>query len=1001
MDQIQPYHPPMDKQKVCWFPFKKTYERRRVGPGFDDPPNVYILDDKEGDGTDLVEVSLYPVTEFTRIEEARPQHPKAAEPIFDAPSTEPAGLLRAPSDMDHTDFNSIISEDEDDEDAIVFADLEDLKMASIEPNCLTRQFWVDEIQEGGSLACTEDFLGGGRSFSRAGQSYSSFGSQATTTLGNSTIETDSRISDDFSFSRVTTPVATGARIEVEYDFTKRNFSFSSKDTREMDPIERGTCGAIRSRSKPTLLVAKKSSSMPNSRNSQAKMKSIPEEDQASRTDASSVSNSFHSMATEKVALHAKSYTASSPKTPVSGTTELPPSMPAMKVVSPSPLGPVAHRLLCGAIPIRQPVLPEPQTTKPEKGFEEEKKTDEPSVTDIPAEPVEPPVPAKEESLYERVIWLKNSSFEKLRIPDYTKSLYPKACLQPASVPKFDESSHEPHFFVEVAATAGQLKGIRDLDEIKKVEEAVSMLNTPKEMDAARTSSLADEDSAFMDGVGCGVGKFSRLKAAKRQVPLPVELRSAAAARVKSHKSAPVSPSRGKNLSTAPPSPSRKKGMSAIASRELVTIPITPERTMSRRNGRSSGISRPRSAEDELALQGPVPSLGIYEYDDETFDSEFLADEGVAGKVPVATARKQSMSRKNSNRIQGSMEWPDESPMKVSRRVPSLEIPTTISAQKVRSADGKSPRVPSTVERNRSKEATHPYRKPNRTRDLDHTTELGQDTPEEFPTGLELARFPSLSSEDWRNTKAEKIKVTSMSSTVGDQTNDSAWIPRDERDFGRHPSRNSHEFEANFESMGEGGEFEHDDWAKTLDMDRAPSLAESFHNAVPFVPDTSDVEENFERRNASDTPGEVAVRQSRSGRNNWIDYDDESEINSEVFRQLAMEEADDDSIFNGLVERSPSGHKEGGRERDGPPLRFDKDPFVTEQVPGYDDASQESGSTENSLEQSKYTAYTSKYSKYSRGDFSKFSKRSIVTKDDITNYSDAPSITQEPFNCMDR
>lgn len=57
-----------------------------------------------------------------------------------------------------------------------------------------------------------------------------------------------------------------------------------------------------------------------------------------------------------------------------------------------------------------------------------------------------------------------------------------------------DDPRQPHFFVEVEATRKQLRDIKDLDIVKAQEER--FLLRPVEM--ARQSSLADDDSAFMD-----------------------------------------------------------------------------------------------------------------------------------------------------------------------------------------------------------------------------------------------------------------------------------------------------------------------------------------------------------------------------------------------------------------------------------------------------------------------------------------------------------------------
>ena len=995
MEQLQTCDRVTDKEKVCWFPFKNAYTRRRIKPGFCDPPNAFIMDSKNGDGMDPVEVSLY------EIKETDQQPPRVGE-IYDW-HPDPLELRKAPSDMDTTEINSIVSEEDD----IIIGDVES-QLASINPNCLSKEFWVDEMVDGGSLACTDDFFSSRRLFKRTDRSSSSHGSQTLTI--SSTFGADSRLSDDLSFARVPTPVAK-ARIEVEYNFSKRDLSFTSEKV--MDPIERGTCGAIRGRSKPHPLTAKAKSSAGSEASSVSNSFSPPEH--ILRRDVSNASSSTALIAVKKVPIHSESQS-----TPACAK-EISPAKLALKPVDPPLMEPISRRLLCGAMATQSCQLA--KTRDRDETIEEEKKTEDPPASAAPVGPDQDLVPPRTQSLSGPTSWLRNSSFDPLQMQQYTKSLYPKACpmaLRPEGAHFANRAdTSEPHFFVEVEATERQLREIRDLEELNELNQdenpisPISFLKELKKVDVTRTASLVDEDSAFMQN-DCAVDMFKkfspkRLSAARKEDPIPTKMQYDTIELEERISSATTLP-RGKTSIASRESPPGSKVKSGSSG--------TDRKMPSRRVGHSSLLTSstefgPRQKDTRSALEGPVPSLKTNDYDPQE-------------SPRVAWRAKDPMPFKTNNRVQvvqsgaadtsKDMEWLDQSPIKRTTRPPSTRALDQDASQRVRSAEGKPSKKRNQID---------PTRK---FKDTDLTAEVGQGESDDFSHDFELARFPSLSSEDWRKTELEQIQVTRLSSRIGSRENESTWIPRDrDYDFSRRSSHNGHEFGQHFDPnsellrldnhMGAGG-------ANSHDFGKAPSLAESFHHAVPFVPDTSNTDDNYEHRNVSDSAGEVGVssrshsssrgrgwngdespRSPRSTtanngvRSSWSneDYDDESELNTEAFRRLAMEEGDDDSIFNGLVERSPTGYQKNGRERDGPPLHFEMKPRRITSTPAVEDASHGSISLENSLEQSNYTSYTT-------GAFSihsKYSRRSVLSRDEMTSYTDAHSVVNEPFNCMDK
>jgi hypothetical protein len=177
------------------------------------------------------------------------------------------------------------------------------------------------------------------------------------------------------------------------------------------------------------------------------------------------------------------------------------------------------------------------------------------------------------------------------------------------------------------------------------------------------------------------------------------------------------------------------------------------------------------------------------------------------------------------------------------------------------------------------------------------------------------------------------------------------------------------------------------------------LRRSFDEAVPYAvvfDDSSDadsvdyVDHREMRRRAprSNVVVEKPIKTTSKGPAKiWID-DDESELNTEAFQKLSMD-SDDDSIFNGLVDRSPTSPAEKGPPR------------VIEPRKGSEEIEEDSFSSGNSIEKSRRPTRNASYPTQSSGRFRRVSTGvSVVSRDEITAYTAAQSVLEEPFNCMD-
>lgn len=971
MEEIVAYDLEPDKNKACWFPFKKAYERRRIQPEHEEKQRVYVFEGQDDMFSKAFELSLShnDGTRAPQIEATQfvPQHEHAV-----------VDLTQLPSEMDDTETNSTFT----DEDELLFGEREIARLADINANCMTKQFWVDEIVDAGSLSCADDIVSAGRSFTRLGRSFSTFRSQNTS---DDVSRNRSEHSEDFSLARIPTPM-TPARIEIEYDFSKKNNSI--KSTTDEISLQRGMCGAMKVREKLN-------------------------GDAATHTAMSSISNSTYSMTTKKDPLH--SQCSDSNKSPnlgsvtdswKSGMTRkaaLPTSSSrsienhnfgtingsTIEVVHPPAMEPIRNRMICGTMKTSRRRKEEKLSLNDERNIVTEKSRQE-SMNAVPIQRHEPTVPSIRSTKVSpsNSQWIGSSSLDSLWASNPAKNLYPKGCVVP-NLPWVEtstiEDSSEPHFFVEVEASARQLKTVKDLDEIK-AEEAAFPANAPRVVEAARTASLVDDDSAFMEPERL-VDVLKRF--APKRSAAPKSLNHEAKLDKPKIATAFTPPRRTKNtpVSDSPPSKKYSSQTNATLHRNLstkkdVSNAIAP---FHRVNSQFSNAPRqelnPRSKSDENEASSTWP---LERTRSRTFHVDVKNTSRSTEMVgePAANTAKVWFSD-----ISHSYDAP---------RNQSYGSSTTMTADRHHH---------SIVTRERSTESNHP----DLTATINLTAEIDKDENGDFTHEFELARFPSFSTEDWKTASFEQLQPH-RSNELNTVTDYPPTWSQGSRDHAIEPIFDADAQPSNLGSSRRTNVGQSSDKLQKASeyVEYAPSLDETLDHAVPFVAESHDEEESAGldeidhrgmRRTRSRTKetSEVCNKPDRGPAKIWID-DDESELNTEAFQRLSMD-TDDDSIFSGLVERTPSEYSSNSRDREGPPQHIET---VTEPVKIVEEDSAYSG---NSIAHSETTSHTaadrSKRTKYSRADFSRASTGlSVLSRDEITAYTAAQSVFNEPFNCMD-
>ncbi len=239
----------VSRTKACWFPFKKAYERSFIQSEFEDKAKVYVLEGNDDPFSKSFELSLGN-TLNNRSQSIQSMHSAANS------SHTTGDLPFNRSELYDTETNSTITEEDD----MLSGEHAIPQLAEMHPNCMTKEFWVEDLLDRRSLACTDEFISAGRSVTRLGRSFSTFGSQTTRqgVTGNK-----SEHADELSFSRAETPM-TPPRIEIEYDFSRE----IPPSEPEIHPrsIKRVMCGAIKAkdRTRPHRATLTAMSSVSNS-----------------------------------------------------------------------------------------------------------------------------------------------------------------------------------------------------------------------------------------------------------------------------------------------------------------------------------------------------------------------------------------------------------------------------------------------------------------------------------------------------------------------------------------------------------------------------------------------------------------------------------------------------------------------------------------------------------------------------------------------------------------
>lgn len=175
-------------------------------------------------------------------------------------------------------------------------------LATINPNCLAKEFWVDEVVEAGSLACVEEYLPAGR------MDRSSRGRSASTKSNASSYA----ISEDMESLGRNSVRESKSQTESEYGLREQRRSFP-----QVIPVDPGLCG-----------VTKK------------KMSRGPM-DTRTRGDASSISNDLSTIGSgNDVSVQRNG--SSGPRKMINFVN---------MSVEPPKLDPVLQRVLCGALPV--------------------------------------------------------------------------------------------------------------------------------------------------------------------------------------------------------------------------------------------------------------------------------------------------------------------------------------------------------------------------------------------------------------------------------------------------------------------------------------------------------------------------------------------------------------------------------------------------------------------------------------------------------------------------
>jgi hypothetical protein len=945
-----------DKQKEsCWFPFKEAYTRRRIeSEEYEDPPNVYYLKQKKG--TDL-EVAVY------EYDETSSQQAGVHELVL--------GGYPMPSSDDGCSFIA--------EDHVPLPPPEGL--ATINPNCVSRDFCVDEVVEGGALSCLEEAIPSGQ------------------LLGGSSRQLKQQLAlkEKEEYEHPTSP---RPHIEVEYDLARYSSYANSlielePHSREKPVMRRPMCGAMPGRMKQG-----------RNRSFQKQYQDEKKEDEFSMGTLSLDMTSLGS------------------ETEVTESTIL--QFPS-----------AGHAFSAAASCVRTTGNPfrSKNCTPPNlcENYREEKEK----------ELLTPPFYVEVEATPNQLNGVRDlHDFDKSKLPgrdDEPQLLTDAAaniCLARTASLVDDDST----FMEEASAAPSQRVGTDLFEEYRKRWPAE--VGVPPKKPVTVTPPREGPRKT---------GIFARSRSRTRSTP---------AESVRSAKSRA-----GESTSETPTREGPKKsGLLALSRSRTRSKPAERVRSAESRTGESAqSISRGRSIKGDQSMDARSgdPRYGTKRFNseievadttpstnDEMVIRQVPSTEDLAHNMPSVSV-KRSMSTKISRRLRSfgrstqrtsdlsnviideehtlsqeeellrqkelfrqkellrqeerlrqEEEFLREEEELLKKEMDPVDLPeetrrshsfNRVAISEITTATEDD--MPSVAEKRRARS-----RSLGRVAISELTTETGQRYNRDHSTASTVFdqedRQASRQSQDWHQLDVEHLDIKRVVSWKTGQTtkdNASAWAPSDFENSGTHSSIQPPPLPSKSGS-------EH--WSRKP-VERAPSLDDTFREAVAFGPDTSDFHAEFDNFDALNIPNDIDMRRARSEKSateskrteedsDWDD--DDSDLNTEAFDKFeGDDDDDDDSIFSDLksIDESQSADEE--------PIDA-----VVEKVAKADEASK--AGTACSPDYSKYSrGNVSKISKYSRGDLSKYSRgdTSTYSRGELARYSDAHSVVGEPFACMDK
>ena len=1022
MDDRPNHHHP-EKPMSCWFPFKEAYARRRIKPA-----------SKEFDQ----EVNLFEYDETSSQQ-------GATELVLEG---HPMPSLLAPNNK--SDESSDVRDEEKKDEKTMG---EDDIYGNINANCLSSEFWTDEIVEANAWTCLEENLKVAR---RA---------RSSNELRRPTPPIDDACSTKFGYS----PKQPRAWMCLE-----ENLTVAPRTVRELrlptPPTEDASTNPNVPNPRIEVVAQLRQHSFDNSI-----IERQPSSELARRAMCSlqrpmnhSRSQSFQNTLIE----HEEKEQSSSPL-----QKQQPQQQP--KNLSPE----LARRAMCG--------LGRPRSQSFQKALKEQEEQDESSLLQQEELLGVPPPLEIQDSL------LANASQKKapcsgpkdcfvVNNPAAAAAAaalmyrcgtldYQKVCeiKTPKEAPPEDDPS-EPHFYIEVEATPEQLNEIKDIDELKDAASSNHNKPSSEEVELARTSSLVDIDSAFMNEdeppqlLPCLIAENTTRDAKKNTEKISVDNNPSRDGVKRNHSS-----SKKKNVvvdsyhmkyyhsggvdKAAVPSNEELEQNKKLSFKRKVSRRL---RSFGRKD--QTEVQSPTIAEkeEEMEHQHSPPSTAA--------NGNSFARTGICELTTETNIRDRQRSASLSSKRVEQEEWDQPSYERGERQRSrsvgarsrdNKEVPRSRSQrsrdnrerQRSRSNGRSHPRGRGSMnELATNSYGNEPFPRPSSDKENAHRSRKQHEEHnwESFRQSRGLKQTNSWShgntgggeefAPSWREEYAvSREKQQAELALKSARAEVDSWEQRPQSDFddfqrgdfnvdSRSPVRTADlRPESDFDDF-QGGDFNVDyrgrvrtadlldnyqgggfqqestitpfraaSWKHPL-IENAPSLDESFQNAAPFSDDFSNFSADFDQYNdmqeSFPVPGEqwtsMNVKTDNPAvpprKDNQIWFEDDSELNSDMFRRYEGDE--DDSIFGDLKAVEETHNEESEEISNSGDSKVSR---TTSRFSKGDDVSKYSRG-----DVSKYTEY-SKASQYSRGEISlsstKYSKRSDVVS----------VVADGPFACIDR